>query len=31
MHLVSGCQAAAISFGKNMEVYEGILDLLHAA
>ena len=31
MHLVSGVQAAAISFGKNMEVYEGALDLLHAA
>jgi hypothetical protein len=31
MHLVSGAQAAAISFGKNMEVYEGALDRLHAA
>ena len=31
MHLVSGVQAAAISFGKNMEVYEGALDLMHAA
>ncbi len=31
MHLVCGVQAAAISFGKNMEVYEGALDLLHAA
>lgn len=31
MHLVSGAQAAAISFGKNMEVYEGALDLMHAA
>jgi len=31
MHLVSGCQAAAISFGKNMAVYEEYLDLLHAA
>ncbi len=30
MHLVSGAQAAAISFGKNMEVYEGALELLHA-
>jgi len=30
MHLVSGVQAAAISFGKNMEVYEAALDLLHA-
>jgi hypothetical protein len=31
MHLVSGAQAAAISFGKNMTVYEEYLDLLHAA
>ena len=31
MHLVAGCQAAAISFGKNMAVYEQYLDLLHAA
>ncbi|MEJ0017726.1 MAG: hypothetical protein WDN25_14410 [Acetobacteraceae bacterium] len=31
MHLVCGCQAAAISFGKNMAVYEEILDLMHAA
>jgi len=31
MHLVCGVQAAAISFGKNMEVYEGALDLMHAA
>jgi hypothetical protein len=31
MHLVCGAQAAAISFGKNMEVYEAALDLLHAA
>jgi len=31
MHLVSGVQAAAISFGKNMEVYEAALDLMHAA
>jgi len=31
MHLVSGAQAAAISFGKNMEIYEGALELLHAA
>ena len=30
MHLVSGAQAAAISFGKNMELYEAALDLLHA-
>ena len=31
MHLVCGAQAAAISFGKNMAVYEEVLDLLHAA
>jgi hypothetical protein len=31
MHLVAGCQAAAISFGKNMAVYEQYIDLLHAA
>jgi len=31
MHLVCGVQAAAISFGKNMEVYEAALDLMHAA
>jgi hypothetical protein len=31
MHLVCGCQAAAISFGKNMTVYEDALDLMHAA
>jgi hypothetical protein len=31
MHLVCGAQAAAISFGKNMEIYEGALELLHAA
>jgi hypothetical protein len=31
MHLVCGAQAAAISFGKNMEIYEAALDLLHAA
>ena len=30
MHLVSGAQAAAISFGKNMMVYEEALDLMHA-
>ncbi len=30
MHLVSGAQAAAISFGKNMAIYEEALDLLHA-
>jgi hypothetical protein len=31
MHLVCGAQAAAISFGKNMDVFEGALELLHAA
>jgi len=31
MHLVCGVQAAAISFGKNMAVYEEALELLHAA
>jgi hypothetical protein len=31
MHLVCGAQASAISFGKNMTVYEEYLDLLHAA
>ena len=31
MHLVAGAQAAAISFGKNMAVYEDYLELLHAA
>jgi hypothetical protein len=31
MHLVCGVQAAAISFGKNMTVYEEYLELLHAA
>ena len=30
MHLVSGAQAAAISFGKNMELYEEVLEMLHA-
>ena len=30
-HLVCGAQAAAVSFGKNMAVYEEYLDLLHAA
>ena len=29
-HLVAGAQAAAISFGKNMEIYEETLELLHA-
>jgi hypothetical protein len=28
-HLVSAAQAAAISYGKNMEVYEEALELLH--
>jgi hypothetical protein len=31
MHLVCGAQAAAISFGKNMAVYEEALELMHAA
>src|SRR5580693_8691156 len=31
MHLVCGAQASAISFGKNMAVYEEYLELLHAA
>jgi hypothetical protein len=31
MHLVCGAQAAAISYGKNMTVYEEYLELLHAA
>jgi hypothetical protein len=31
MHLVCGAQAAAISFGKNMTIYEDYLELLHAA
>jgi hypothetical protein len=31
MHLVCGAQAAAISFGKNMTIYEEYLELLHAA
>jgi hypothetical protein len=30
MHLVSVAQAAAISFGKNMEIYEEALEPLHA-
>jgi hypothetical protein len=29
-HLVAAAQAAAISFGKNMEIYEEAIDLLHA-
>ena len=31
LHLVCGARAAAVSFGKNMAVYEEALDLLHAA
>jgi hypothetical protein len=31
MHLVCGCQAAAISFGKSMMVYEEYIERLHAA
>jgi hypothetical protein len=31
MHLVCGCQAAAISFGKNMSIYEDLIEMLHAA
>ena len=31
LHLICGVQAAAISFGKNMAVYEEYLELLHAA
>jgi hypothetical protein len=31
MHLVCGAPAAAISFGKNMTIYEEYLELLHAA
>jgi len=31
MHLVCGARAAAISFGKDMKVYEEYLELLHAA
>src|ERR1700756_2292912 len=31
MHLVCGAQAAAISFGKNMTIYEEYLELPHAA
>jgi len=29
-HLVAGAQASAISFGKNMEIYEEVIELLHA-
>lgn len=28
-HLIAGAQAAAISFGKNMEIYEEAIELLH--
>jgi hypothetical protein len=31
MHLVCGAQAAAISFGKNMAVYEEMVELFHMA
>jgi hypothetical protein len=31
MHLVCGAQAAAVSFGKNMEIFEEALELMHAA
>jgi hypothetical protein len=31
MHLVCGAQAAAISFGKNMAVYEEAIELFHMA
>jgi len=31
MHLVCAAQAAAISFGKNMAIYEEALELMHAA
>jgi hypothetical protein len=31
LHLVCGAKAAAISFGKNMEIYEEAVELLHAA
>ena len=30
LHLVAGAQAAAISFGKNMELYEEAIELLHS-
>lgn len=30
-HLVAGAKAAAISFGKNMEIYEEALALMHSA
>jgi predicted RNA-binding protein with PUA domain len=28
--LVAGAQAAAMSFGKNLEIYEDAIELLHA-
>ncbi|HEX3860881.1 MAG TPA: hypothetical protein VHY35_04255 [Stellaceae bacterium] len=31
MHLVAGAQAAAISYGKNMTVWEEAIELFHAA
>jgi hypothetical protein len=31
MHLVCACQAAAVSFSKDMSVYEDALELMHAA
>ena len=31
MHLVCGAQAAAVSYGKNMEVFEEMVELMHAA
>jgi hypothetical protein len=30
LHLVCGAQAAAISYGKNMEVFEDALEIMHA-
>jgi hypothetical protein len=29
-HLVSAAQASAISYGKNIKIYEEALELLHA-
>ena len=31
MHLGCGAQAAAVSFGKNMEIFEEALEVMHAA
>jgi len=28
-HLISAAQASAISYGKNMEIYEEAIELLH--